>query len=248
MSKKISELETTTLINNDDIFVISQSPEFNDSKQITKENIFADTEAEIKNSLGTDEYDSTSTYATGDYCIYDNTLYKCSTAINTPEDFNSNHWTEIRILEEIDEIKENANLKENIITAGLSANHSVTTLGNQDLLLTAEISKVGNKLSLSNGGIIIGSGINHVLISGHFYINVGTNTGAKNFYVKLNDTEILLDMNTVSASNSNVSRALAPKLISVSENDVIKCGIYANIGDTVNSANPRNYITVQVVD
>lgn len=102
MSKKINELETASTINNNDTFVINQLDE---AKQITKEDVFANTEAEIKNSLGTDEYDNTYTYSIGDYTIYNNTLYRCTTEISEAEEFNDNHWTQIKILDEINKIQ-----------------------------------------------------------------------------------------------------------------------------------------------
>lgn len=52
-------------------------------------------------ALISDGYDSTSTYAIGDYCIYENALYKCNTAINTAEEWNSAHWTAVKIDSEI---------------------------------------------------------------------------------------------------------------------------------------------------
>ena len=38
-------------------------------------------------------YDNTATYAKGRYCIHNGGLYKCTTAINTAEEWNSAHWT-----------------------------------------------------------------------------------------------------------------------------------------------------------
>jgi hypothetical protein len=40
-------------------------------------------------------YDSTATYAVGDYCTYSFKLYKCTTAITTAEQWTAAHWTEI---------------------------------------------------------------------------------------------------------------------------------------------------------
>lgn len=37
-------------------------------------------------------YDSTTTYSVGDLTRYNNVLYRCKTAITTPEAFNSSHW------------------------------------------------------------------------------------------------------------------------------------------------------------
>jgi len=44
-----------------------------------------------------DAYDNTKTYVVGDYVFYNNTLYICSTAIETAEDFDSSKWTEIKL-------------------------------------------------------------------------------------------------------------------------------------------------------
>ena len=52
-----------------------------------------------------DEYDSTKTYTVGDYCIYDNTLYKCKTAISTPEEWNASHWDATIVTDELSELK-----------------------------------------------------------------------------------------------------------------------------------------------
>lgn len=41
-----------------------------------------------------DEYDNTQTYAVGDFVIYEGDLYKCTTAVTTAEDFDSNKWTQ----------------------------------------------------------------------------------------------------------------------------------------------------------
>ena len=47
----------------------------------------------------TAEYDNTATYAVGAFVIYAGTLYKCTTAISTPEDFTPAHWTQTTIME-----------------------------------------------------------------------------------------------------------------------------------------------------
>lgn len=41
------------------------------------------------------EYDSTKTYALNDICTKSGTLYKCTTAIATPEAWNAEHWTAV---------------------------------------------------------------------------------------------------------------------------------------------------------
>lgn len=48
-----------------------------------------------------DEYDNTSTYAVGDYCVYEGTLYVCNTDISTAEEWNASHWTATNVTDEI---------------------------------------------------------------------------------------------------------------------------------------------------
>jgi hypothetical protein len=46
-------------------------------------------------------YDSSATYAVGDYAIYQNTLYKCTTAINVGEVFDPAKWTSVKVMSEV---------------------------------------------------------------------------------------------------------------------------------------------------
>ena len=48
-----------------------------------------------------DTYDPTATYAVGDYCIYNTTLYKCVTVVETAESFDSNKWERCLITNEM---------------------------------------------------------------------------------------------------------------------------------------------------
>lgn len=50
-------------------------------------------------SLGINNYDNSSTYSVGDYTRYLDKVYKCNTAIETAEDFNSSKWTQSTVLE-----------------------------------------------------------------------------------------------------------------------------------------------------
>lgn len=52
-------------------------------------------------------YDSSETYAVGDYCLHDGSLYKCSTAISSPEAWTAGHWTQIKITGELSALNGN---------------------------------------------------------------------------------------------------------------------------------------------
>lgn len=46
-------------------------------------------------------YSSASTYAIDTYAIHDGTLYKCISAISTPEDFTPAHWQAVLVMDEV---------------------------------------------------------------------------------------------------------------------------------------------------
>lgn len=46
------------------------------------------------------EYDATQTYAVGDLVIYRSVLYRCTTAITTPEEWTAAHWTATMVSDE----------------------------------------------------------------------------------------------------------------------------------------------------
>lgn len=52
-------------------------------------------------------YDSSETYAVGDYCLHDGSLYKCSTTISSPEAWTAGHWTQIKITGELSALNGN---------------------------------------------------------------------------------------------------------------------------------------------
>ena len=55
-------------------------------------------------AITTDAYSASSTYAVNDYCIYENVMYKCITAIETPEAFTPSHWQATSIEGELNEL------------------------------------------------------------------------------------------------------------------------------------------------
>ena len=49
-------------------------------------------------------YSSSSTYALGSYVMYNSTLYKCTTAIDTAESWTAAHWTQTTVMQELENI------------------------------------------------------------------------------------------------------------------------------------------------
>lgn len=70
-----------------------------------------------------DKYDSSKTYAVGDYCIYNDTLYKCKTQITSAEEFDSSKWEPTNCGKEFEVL--NSNLKKDYESVGTFTELSV---------------------------------------------------------------------------------------------------------------------------
>ena len=136
MDKKISELDQTLQINNDAVFPMSQDNSGTDttykasitqlSTEIGESQTFSNLQTTDKTLVGAinevaqgggggggssnanlaPDYDATSTYAVGDWCIYNGTLYQCNTAIPTAEAFDPTHWTAKKVVDAFADIED----------------------------------------------------------------------------------------------------------------------------------------------
>lgn len=140
----------------------------------------------------------------------------------------------------------------NAITIGLNADTSTTSTAAYqgiDLSLTKEISKVGTKLSLSNGKVLIGSGVTKVLVSGKLQTQ-GDNS-AYGLLIKKNNTEI--SNNYEGNQGASWSQLTAsPILVSVTEGDTIKMSVYHNVTNTTKNIKAYSgygtYLTIEAID
>lgn len=135
MDKKISELDQALQINNDAVFPMSQDNSGTDttykatitqlSTEIGEGQTFSNLQTTDKTLVGAinevaqggggggpsnanlaPNYDANSTYAVGDWCIYNGTLYQCNTAIPTAEAFDPTHWTAKKVVDAFADIKD----------------------------------------------------------------------------------------------------------------------------------------------
>lgn len=91
-----------------------------------KEN--ADAIAKIK----PDAYSSTKTYAVGDYCIHDDTMYKCKTAITEAAEWDVSYWQETTIFAELSALEaanSKLNEKTDKVTNTVASGYTVTDTG-----------------------------------------------------------------------------------------------------------------------
>ena len=93
--KSFSELTSASYVSNSDILAISQenSGTYSSKKTTVKE------VSDFANQNFAEEYDSTSSYAVGDYCIYESVLYKCTAS--TTGSFDNTKWTTVVVTDEM---------------------------------------------------------------------------------------------------------------------------------------------------
>ena len=74
--------------------------------------------AQQSKDIVSDKYSATNTYAVVSYCIHENALYKCKTAITTGEAFDSNKWVQTTCGREFGELNSNLSQLEYSEVAG----------------------------------------------------------------------------------------------------------------------------------
>ena len=196
--KKFSDLTTASEIKNNDYMAISQDTgsglvslkttilaiankiasgiNFTSALQTTDKTITGAINeiAQGGGGGGTDviaeDFDSTSTYAVGDYCIHEGSLYKCTTAVTTAGAWDSNDWTETLVMDEVEQggggggaghtildDSGNALAQEDDLQFKGAYSHDDSTNGKTVVEVAREMTKAEfNQLSVSErGGVIV---------------------------------------------------------------------------------------------
>lgn len=81
------------------ILMVSQD----ETTEIPEDLVTSITSQDIHNIVS-DAYDNTKTYSVRDYCIKDNVLYKCNTAVEIAEEFDDAKWTATTCASEFDSL------------------------------------------------------------------------------------------------------------------------------------------------
>ena len=84
------------------------------------------------------QYSSSSTYKVGDYVIYNDSLYRCTTAITTAETWTAAHWTAAVLGDDVSDLKSASTVTESYL------NNSSTRISNTNSLLTGLKSNVNS--------------------------------------------------------------------------------------------------------
>lgn len=139
--------------------------------------------------------------------------------------------------------------EKNILTANLTDDYTINTANTLlELPINKLYVKVGTKLSLSNNGIKIGTGVNHIKISGQVYWrNADGQSGSINI-LKNNISSRFVDSNAV-FTRTKLHQNIFSGIVEVETNDIIKLGVNISAtGVTVLKDATGTFLTVEVVD
>lgn len=140
---------------------------------------------------------------------------------------------------------------QSMIVIGQSSSQNLTTT-ETTLILGGTRAMNGNKLTRSGNGVLIGSGVNYVEVSGQMYINTGLTTGDTLTLAAARNsggaTSKISSLNT-KCSGAMLGMALSPVMFSVSEGDIIylqACNVTSARG-TVPAYPTNTFLTVKVI-
>jgi hypothetical protein len=112
--------------------------------------------------------------------------------------------------------------------------------------LTVTSSSAGTKLSISGGGIKIGSGVTKVLVSGQAYFYTGTISTDKIVYIYLNTNNQAAVNKYMADQYDHIS--IPSKLITVAEDDIIYLKVKGAKNDIFKYYDAGTYLTVEVIE
>ena len=129
-----------------------------------------------------------------------------------------------------------------IIFCDMTQNMNFNETDYTDINVWSQITNIGNNLSVSNGKITIGTGINHVKITAKLWLagTTGTTTYA---HIRKNNTDIDGGWSSASKPANDTITVYTQAIVSVASGDILTISIYGNV--TVNS---NSNIIIEKID
>lgn len=140
--------------------------------------------------------------------------------------------------------------EKNIITASLEQNTSISITRAwiyNKIPLDNEITNIGEKLTLSNNIVKIGTGVNHIKISGNIFAR-GIQGDLIGDIEKNSIETISIGYARTATTGQLIQVVFSPKIINVQENDEISLNIGSSATGTLETNAVGTYLTVEVVD
>lgn len=189
---------------------------------------------ELETNLVALEYSSSATYAVGDYCVHDNKMYRCTTAISTAENWNSAHWSLVIISDEL------KSKKSGTVT-------SVTIKGTSPIVSSSEsaITTSGTRtISHANSGVTAGT-YKSVTVNATGHVTDGTNPTTLSGY---GITDAKIESNTVTLGSNSIQIPTITDTYSGTSSDgmsgkAVKSAIDALDGGTIGTPSASKTLT-----
>lgn len=190
--------------------------------------------------------------AYNEYILIDGVIYM----IGTTEDVDlTDYYTKT----DVDDIKDDIlkHVTRDAITARMSTGYVFTSLSEQKMNLTTAVTTMGSKITLSNGKIVIGSGISKIRINAQVRIVLPLKTGSYstnyglNVILKKNSSEILINQDTYDQKKAiqyQRTANISPAIISVSQGDEFELFVRAQKDDIVTAGANETYVTVEAIE
>lgn len=195
----------------------------------------------------TDTYNSGSTYAINDIVIYENKIYRCTTAITVAEEFNSSKWVQTSLKDEITRLKGYSNGQQYILVT-IATGRQMSSGMKMTLDTVAENTTVG-KLTLSNNNVVVGAGVKKVRVSAMIFNDVQTiNAGAYTIAVTTMNNDDYISLHIANLSTQFCSNICGAKVKNCVAGDTISL-IADCIGNSIARAGQLNtYLLVEIVE
>lgn len=145
-------------------------------------------------------------------------------------------------------ILENLKLKNNFIDVTRSSNFTnPSASAYNEVDFNTVISSRGNLLTLSNGKIKVGAGVDFVEVSGKIQItSAGNAIGGKNLVLTLNG-EMVERIMYYTDIVRNIDKSFTSKPIAVNKGDLIGVEYYGLKGDVISSGETFTHLYVKVI-
>jgi len=151
-----------------------------------------------------------------------------------------------KIVIDPDEVPTGGIVQRNVITAGFNTYTTTTADVEKMTMKGTPIYKNGDKLTIKDGSIVVGSGVNAVLISGNLKFSVVSVNSVHSFNVYLNDD--IVASSSLKLTDNWTGVSIGGVIIPVKEGDVISGYVKsATAGAVVHNNNSNTNITVEVI-
>lgn len=148
----------------------------------------------------------------------------------------------------------NVKATKNIITCRLTSNYTIEKTNTYEMLPLSEWCKIGDKLSVnSDGGIVVGAGVNYIKIGATVRYREGV-VGQKYMTIAKEGNLQLIQASSYRPSTTGVTIiSSSDGLFPVKEGDIIGLYVYSTAEDSVGGSTNDNgqlisYLTAEVVE